>query len=289
MKRESWSIISACFLGAFIGTLTALDIATLYGEYFWVVGPLFGGIVAYIAIDFRHFCAGVAHSYRKTIGWKPYKLYWQTIAAVVKSVLAVTTSMCLFSFLSSASIALATSFVEPSLNALLLAQLLGFLAAIFSLGGVAAFVLSSLYCFHYMVRGDWEVHEYERYLCSMILQHQNTARTSNPVALGMDVLFGIRHCFSNVAVGLTYVPVVAMVVAMKVFKALKAFTVGVFIYVHSERRTLCFVDAAIGASIGYAFGSAVIGAIAGTALGVINYEIVSVRWLKLASIQKPMT
>ncbi|HXK31292.1 MAG TPA: hypothetical protein VJZ94_00875, partial [Candidatus Paceibacterota bacterium] len=59
------------------------------------------------------------------------------------------------------------------------------------------------------------------------------------------------------------------------------FVAGVFVYVHSQRRTICFIDATIGATIGYFFGSAIIGAIAGALLGVINYEIVSVRWLRL--------
>jgi hypothetical protein len=60
------------------------------------------------------------------------------------------------------------------------------------------------------------------------------------------------------------------------------FVARVFVYVHSSRRTLCFVDATLGAAIGYTYGSAIIGAVAGVILGVVNYELISVRWLKLA-------
>lgn len=55
-----------------------------------------------------------------------------------------------------------------------------------------------------------------------------------------------------------------------------------FIYIHSSQRTLCFVDATLGATAGYILGSALIGAGVGLVLGVINYELVSIRILKLA-------
>lgn len=73
MKRETWSIVGACALGAFIGTLVALEIAARfqYGSYFWFVGALFGGAVAYFAVDFHHFWRGVVRSYEKTVAWKP--------------------------------------------------------------------------------------------------------------------------------------------------------------------------------------------------------------------------
>jgi len=56
---------------------------------------------------------------------------------------------------------------------------------------------------------------------------------------------------------------------------------AVFIIIHSEIRLLCGVDAVIGAAAGYFTGSAIIGALAGGLIGVINYEIVSRRVLHL--------
>ena len=53
-----------------------------------------------------------------------------------------------------------------------------------------------------------------------------------------------------------------------------------FILVHSELRLLCGVDAAIGALVGFLIGSVVLGALAGGLLGLLNYELVSKRWLK---------
>jgi hypothetical protein len=41
------------------------------------------------------------------------------------------------------------------------------------------------------------------------------------------------------------------------------------------------VDSALGAASGYYFGSAILGGVVGMILGLVNYEIVSIRWLKL--------
>src|SRR3989344_3996542 len=84
MTRGWLSIALACAFGALIGTLTALEISARfeYGSYLWSIGALVGGIAAYVAIDFRHFCAGVAHSYRRTVAWRPYGLWWKAFAAM---------------------------------------------------------------------------------------------------------------------------------------------------------------------------------------------------------------
>jgi len=55
-----------------------------------------------------------------------------------------------------------------------------------------------------------------------------------------------------------------------------------FVLIHSEIRLLYLTDSLIGASIGYFCGSALIGGIAGAVCGILNYKLISVRLLKLA-------
>ena len=106
------------------------------------------------------------------------------------------------------------------------------------------------------------------------------------------IVIGVRHVLRGLYYCATH-PLEIAVAIKRVFvvtcKTLGAFIEWAIVYVHSERRTLCLVDAAIGASIGYFFGSVIIGALAGSILSVINYEMVSVRWLKIAPAKTKTT
>lgn len=64
-----------------------------------------------------------------------------------------------------------------------------------------------------------------------------------------------------------------------VFRFLRRFTWQLFIRIHSQERLICGVDALLGAAVGYLAGSALVGALVGGVLGVINYELVTRRWL----------
>jgi hypothetical protein len=57
------------------------------------------------------------------------------------------------------------------------------------------------------------------------------------------------------------------------------FTWRLFLLIHSERRLICGVDAAIGAGVGYMSGSVIVDALAGAVLGVVNYELITRRVL----------
>ena len=54
-----------------------------------------------------------------------------------------------------------------------------------------------------------------------------------------------------------------------------------FLLVHSDIRLLCGVDAALGCAVGYFFGNALFGGVAGGVIGLLNFEIVSKRILHI--------
>ncbi len=56
-----------------------------------------------------------------------------------------------------------------------------------------------------------------------------------------------------------------------------------FKLVHSDRRLLCGLDAAIGAAAGIGFHNPILGALAGGLVSIADYEIVSKRWLKVVT------
>ena len=53
-----------------------------------------------------------------------------------------------------------------------------------------------------------------------------------------------------------------------------------FIRIHSDRRLISGVDALLGSAIGYFAGSAAVGALSGGILGIVNYAMITERWLK---------
>ena len=55
----------------------------------------------------------------------------------------------------------------------------------------------------------------------------------------------------------------------------------VYILIHSEFRSLCAVDIALGGTVGYFAGSMIIGMIAGGICWIINYKIVTQKILRL--------
>lgn len=61
----------------------------------------------------------------------------------------------------------------------------------------------------------------------------------------------------------------------------------VFVYIHSTERVVCFVDIALGVAVAYTLVSPTLPAMLtggglGLVFGVLNYELISVRLLKLA-------
>ena len=92
-------------------------------------------------------------------------------------------------------------------------------------------------------------------------------------------------CVGIVVFCLIAIAVCSLVMAAVRINAFVKFLWTLFKLVHSDIRVLCAFDAAIGTWIGWAAGSALIGALAGGTLGVLSYYLVSVRWLKLVPVK----
>lgn len=262
MKRETLSIVVACALGAFIGTLLALEIATRfqYGSYLWGIGALFGGMVAYVAVDY----AGVVRSYHETLVWQPNPFYWKAVAMIWLSLtfleMYVMTFFGLLAFGHPETGDLDLIW-QKSWQYIWAAALLFVATAVFN--GFISLLINKYN--HKSSQSEniahWLRMQQQGYECIVL---QWTIISSS--AKGLWWLIMNLPRFVKV-VFMVYIPL---------------FVAGVFIYVHSSCRTLCFVDATLGTAIGYTYGSSITGAVAGIVLGFINYELVSVRWLKLA-------
>ncbi len=270
MTRGWLSIALACAFGALIGTLTALEISTRfeYGSYLWAIGALVGGITAYVAIDFRHFCAGVVHSYHRTIAWRPDSQWWKALAIMSGGI-----AMMYSSIVGVGGVALAyfSNIPMPVLIGTLWAMLAASVASVLLVGCLMTGSSSS---------GAKDAADRERLrniaeMGWMIILH------CNPIGATLAVIRGLKWVAVRTPSAIARAVLATINGVRRVASTLAQFVASVFVYVHSQRRTICFVDATIGAAIGYTFGSAIIGAIAGALLGVLNYEIISVRLLRI--------
>ncbi len=268
MTRGSLSIAFACALGGFIGTLAANDISTSqYGQYLWPVGALLGGIVAYIIVDFRYLCAGVARSYRQTIAWQPDTLWWKAWVASSLGGTAVFAWIfipIIWEAYANDTPSYASSWAFVS-DCAAFTLFLGIMCTIFGL--FITIIVNK--------EGRREGMRQER-LRILFLVGRTLLFSVNPFGLVYWTIWGtawtVRHARWLITSAIGKSKAAAAIGALFVSRT--------FVYVHSERRTICLVDAAIGAGIGHlSLGNTAIGAVAGALLGLINHEIVSVRWL----------
>ena len=89
-------------------------------------------------------------------------------------------------------------------------------------------------------------------------------------------------CFMSVAVLAIAVALVLVIIALVSAFVLFIFSWETFKYVHSDEAIVCLAYSAVGVIIGhFANQNALAGAITGAILGRVNYQIISVRWLKV--------
>lgn len=264
------SIALACAFGALIGTLTALEISTRfeYGSHLWAIGALVGGITAYVAIDFRRFCAGVVHSYHRTIAWRPDSRWWKTLAVMSGGIVMMYSSIVGVGGVTVAY------FSDNPMPVLICTLLFALFASV--LGAGLGWLMTGT-----ASRGAKDAADRERLLRNLAEIGWFFVCWCNPIGATLAAIHGLKWVAVHTPSAIARAVPATINSVRQIVNTLVQFVTDVFVYVHSQRRTICFVDATIGAAIGYTFGSAIIGTIAGALLGVLNYEIVSVRLLRL--------
>lgn len=278
---QGWkSVAFACALGGLIGTLCAQEIAAhfQYGARFASFGTLIGGAVAYLIVDFWQLYAGVKLAWAQTINWKPHKLWWRAFGAVFAASFAITPTIVIAFGILPVIGALLFPSTEMAAVDTLVSVISG--GAAFS---VLAAIVTGITLGHLeTARKGAAMEAWETRLYEVIERNWDLAKIANPIAVGC---FVARHLLRGLWFAIPRMPqAIAMLASWLVAaaKLLGAFLRAIFVAVHSERRLICLVDATLGALVGYhVFGIATAGAIAGMILGVINFEVVSVRWLKI--------
>lgn len=256
MQRETWSIGFVCTFGAAIGAFIALELAAQFsfGKYLWFIGPLVGGCVAYVIYDFKAVLRGIGQAWQSVHGWRPHfnRQKSKLGLMIVGYTFAVATGISFWFwsligmvFLNNPTTSNVASFAE-----------MGTIVSLIMTAGLSMILLSDL--------DTDEVRKWKSFAVKM-----------NIIMLP----FWVTYHFIGL-IGRPFHYIIRQIPSIVMFTI--RFVKRVFFYVHSDVRVLCFMDAAFGAGVGYFAGSVIAGAIAGCLLGIINYEVVSKRILKLA-------
>lgn len=260
MDNRSLKIFMACALGAGVGALVALQM----NPYLWWIGMLVGGLVGYLSYEYEKVSAAIPRAWNRTISWRPDAEYWKnifgTFAYFLGSVLIWRGTIIFLEQITTNSSQLMVGLVIATL-----------------VGCFARFTSSVLLSF---------------LLCAALMDDKKFFNDSGDATIGTaKMIFAFGNpifVYLGIVIALTvgfwkllqFIPSVAVMLILGVQKFL-LFLKTTFLLIHSEIRLLCGVDAALGAAIGYFAGNALIGALVGGVFGVLNYEIVSKRILKV--------
>ncbi len=252
-------IFLVCAAGALIGSLVGLQMS----PHFWWAGLITGAVVGYFGYLFEEAAAAIPIAYRRTVAWRPNRQFLQCWGNWLYGFIHAVVAMLVIPYLILELLA------GNSLKKLILHTIGATVVGLFCAVVVASFV-TILY---------WTTVEDER--------KGNSSYVYKPLefhSVSRLYVMALREGIKGIVWIMNGIPEAIQIVAAEIeegAKTVKSFVVLYFTLIHSELRLLCAVDAAIGAAIGYYTGNALVGAIAGGVLGVVNYELITVRWLRL--------
>ncbi len=245
-------IFTACFLGAFIGALVALQLQ----PQLWWIGLVIGGFAGYLSYEFKAVLRAVPTAYSAARGWRPDGEFWKVKVRNIGIFIGLTQTMLVGLFLAFVHTPSAAISITPeSWNAIALMTVV--MHVMMGLCGFTMPARDRRGEIIYMPDSYSEMNPFKVYLWH----------------LPRATFFAVRWMI----VGLPQ----ALAFCLRVAGFLKRFSVFLFREIHSDARLLCACDASIGAAIGYFTGNAVVGGIAGGIFGVLNYEVVSKRLLHI--------
>ena len=226
--NRSLKIFVACALGGGIGTFVALQLT----PSFWWLGLIAGGFVGYASYDFKTVIVASREAWSKTVS---IKLTREQVGWLLVSL------CCLSNFLFFIlTVWLVDKYQFPNPKA----SKQAFALVFYCLVTMMAACIRGAYL-EQKKRGGFSAWEQQKFLMLHF----------NPIA----ALFGwpalvLRTIFKYFWKAIVLFPRAVCISG--------AFIKMVFILIHSEIRLLCMLDAAIGAGVGYYFGSALIRALA---------------------------
>lgn len=266
--NDSWKITTACFIGGAFCALVAKAMAPAW----WWVGMLVGFLAGYLSFRFKEVVAAARKAITELPGEikkyqeerrqfhidNPYRRALNRWRWVTTAVCIGPLVITIWGFRQNLSWCQQH---EISLLILLITFLTPFMTLLIR---NHESLFDMFYC---------QTHNDE----DMIKRHRDYALKFNIVCL---VLFWPAYLFIRYVV--LKAPQWAPTTTVCLWRAAKK----VFITIHSDERLLCGTDGALGGAIAYhlfngALWVVLTGGVLGALIGLLNYQLVSVHWLKL--------
>lgn len=261
-------VFIACALGGGVGALIALQLT----PFFWWIGVLFGGLVGYLSYEFKTVMQAASIAWRMAGEGVPNLLRIVFSRRLLKGLIEVVTILLnvfivLLPLGIAAFIAISLSGADPM--KVYLPVILISLTPVFLVGMVGPIIFADIRASartgkeHSLNLGDTIV--------TLDLLYFNFILV--PSSIAKAIWWLIRRT-------LPAIKLIVLALYWGVILLIK-FVKYLFILIHSDLRLLCAMDAVIGAIIGFSASNALIGALAGGVIGVLNFELISKRLLHL--------
>ncbi len=275
-RSERFSIALACGLGALIGSSLMLSIGN---PFFTTLGAILGGLVGYLSYRPFEVIQAVIDVFN-SIPWKEkyqdalpgLKLFGIVIVFLPTMFVSGVFSFWLGEFMFGEEFMInesAPTSVQQYRMIIFFEILIGMILGVMSL--------------EYSKDTNDTASAFKFLFVSVLLPSP-----LGTLAVILAVVCGILYCiwffltrilpmlYRGLVTGCKCIPGIIIFLAM--------FCWQVFVRIHSDRRLMCLTDAATGSLIGYCAGSAIIGCISGALIGLLNYEVISKRLLKLVPL-----
>lgn len=252
MDARTKKIAAACFIGGWIGLSLAIQMRPI----FWWVGLLIGAGAAYLAHEFRAVVRAVPRAFERA---------WERTDAVSDGFVYVATSLV--------RVVAFWSILVPT--GVLILQYYG----TWPNGTLPKALFETSLMVHLVVA-----------IVFLLTAFAASAREGMPIrtwnvfaVYGYYLPWLVIQLFRMAIWLLRMVPAGAVFIAVMVKE--------LFFLIHSDERLLCMLDAALGITVGYwylphlFFG--ILGGVVGAVAGVLHFEILSKRVLRLAPLRIP--
>jgi hypothetical protein len=265
MKKETGSIAFIVGFSSLIGTALTLSFWMHFkwnigwGCFLIPFGALISGLSAYLGYDFKKTQNGITKCWivinNKVIKWRPNWSWWEETAIIVIYGIFYSLTGILISLAVSHFPKQAQWITRLSENKL--ADLVTFIEII----TIGYGIILTLIALRKRTKSNFASHKY-------------IVTFGNPIILPFTILFGILY--------------VILLAICNVKQEIEFFK-RLFIYTYCEKRRICLISTAtgviLGCMVGYRyfdiFYGAIAGLIIGPILGVIQYHLITIRWLNL--------